>query len=427
MSILLPDSRPLSVNPRLWATPNGSRDKGQPHISFMGSLPISWSSSSAASSAAMPALAERPRSFLEFAEKSSSLWTPARHLVFLAGYLEALKRRDIGKLMIEMPPRHAKSTTVDELFLPYWLLERPDDRAVLTSYESDFARTWGRKARAVVKEIGPERYGYGVKTDTDAANDWEIDGHRGGMFTTGIGGPITGRGFDVGVIDDPVKNAQEAQSEDIQERNIDWYHTTFTTRKEPDAVEMLILSRWHEGDLAGRLLDEAYHEWTVVQLPALAEHGDMLGREIDEALWPERYDTEALADIRYGKVDPATGQRRGGVGTYVWSAMYQQHPSPLEGGMFRRDWWKRFRWEELEHLRSEGKLQGMGFLDTAQIDKPGSDYTALGTWFTDHSRYFVADMLRARYTFPDLIRAILDWYAKWHLPLVIEETPWCMP
>ena len=95
--------------------------------------------------------------------------------------------------------------------------------------------------------------------------------------------------------------------------------------------------------------------------------------------------------------------------------------------MFKRAWWRRFRWEEFNHLRTQGKLRGMGFLDTAQIDKPGSDFSALGTWFTDESRYFVADMLRGKFEFPDLERAILDWYAKWKVPLVIEETPWCMP
>ena len=417
MSISLPASKPLSLRTELLRTPRSSDSKEPPSLRFTElSMPVSFLSPKQSNAANPSHFLNQPGTFLDFAATASKLWTPARHLVFLADYLEALKRRDIRKLMIEMPPRHAKSTTVDELFIPYWLLISPDERCVLASYEANFARTWGRKARLVVREIGPSYYGLDVKRDTDAAFDWEIEGHRGGMFTTGIGGPITGRGFNLGVIDDPVKNQEEAQSEVIQERNYDWYRSVWSTRREPDAVEVLIQTRWHEADLAGRLLDEEPHEWVRVTLPALAEEGDLLGREMDEPLWPERYDFEALMDIRYGKQDPG-GQRRGGIGSYFWSALYQQRPTPLEGGMFRRDWWKRYA------VLPAAATRGYGFLDTIQVDKPTSDFYALSTWRTDGAKYYVTDCRRLRGTWPEMRQVIADWYAKENVPLVVEETP----
>lgn len=324
--------------------------------------------------------------------------------------------------MITMPPRHAKSTTVDELWLPWWLLESPDDRAVLASYESDFARTWGRKARNVIREFGPPMFGYGVKTDTNSANDWEIDGHRGGMFTTGIGGPITGRGFNIGVIDDPVKNEQEAASETIQERNIDWYDTTWTTRKEPNAVEVLIMTRWHEADLAGRLLDREAHEWTVLDLKAFAEAGDVMGREVGQALWPERYDEDALMDIRYGRVDPETGQRHGGIGAYFWSAMYQQRPTPEEGNKFLRANWQ---WYD---EAPAGFHSGGIFVDTAGYDtKTTGDWAAYASVIRVKKDLYWLNAKHGHWTFPQLLDELKQERSRTGLPIYVERTPWAMP
>lgn len=342
--------------------------------------------------------------------------------MLLAKNLDALQRREIHKLMIEMPPRHAKSTTVDEFFLPYYLLEHPDDRVILASHTADFARTWGRKARRVVEEWGPVLYGLNVRHDTSAANDWEIEGYRGGMLTAGIGGAITGRGANILVIDDPVKDAQEAASETIQERNIDWYRTTANTRLEPGGVQVLIMTRWHEADLAGRLLDEEAHEWTVLRLPAIAEEHDQLGRQVGEALWPERYDVKALADIQYGKVDPLTGQRHGGIGSYAWSALYQQHPTPPEGGMFKRSAWQYY------DEAPQGYHPGAIFVDTAGWDmKPTGDWAAFASVIRVQKDLFWLNGKHGHWTFPQLLEELRNEHARTGLPIVVEKVPWAMP
>ena len=143
-------------------------------------------------------------------------------------------------------------------------------------------------------------------------------------MATGIGGPITGKGANVLGIDDPVKNAEEAASEAIQTRNWDWYLSTAYTRLEPGAVQYLVMTRWHEADLGGRILEEHGTEWTVLNLPAFAEEDDPLGREVGEALCPERFDRSALEKIKVT------------IGSRNWTSLYQQHPTPPEGGRFKR-------------------------------------------------------------------------------------------
>lgn len=365
----------------------------------------------------------RPSSALEFVEVAGyGMWTPADHLLVLLDHLDRLAKREIKKLMIFMPPRHAKSTTVDEMWLPYYLLEHPDHRVILASHTAEFARTWGRKARRIVEEFGPPMYGINVAPESSAANDWEIAGHRGGMLTAGIGGAITGRGANVLVIDDPVKDEQEAASQTIQQRNIDWYRTTANTRLEPGGVQILIMTRWHENDLAGMLLAEEGHEWTVLNLPALAEKNDAMGRPIGQALWRDRFDEDALANIQYGAVDPETGHRHGGIGSYFWSAMYQQSPTPEQGNVFKRDWWNYYD-------QAPAMVQRCLFVDTAGYDdKTTGDYAAISTVGRYGKDAYWLNAQRGHWEFPELTQRCIDEQdANDRCPIVIEETPWSKP
>lgn len=147
------------------------------------------------------------------------------------------------------------------------------------------------------------------------------------MVTAGVGGPITGRGADLLIVDDPVKNFEEAHSETLRERNWQWWTSTAYTRLEPNASAIIIQTRWHEADLTGRVLRETPHEnWQEIRFPAIAEETDSLGRNPGEALWPERYNEKRLAVIKQT------------LGSYQWSALYQQRPTPPEGEMFKRHW-----------------------------------------------------------------------------------------
>jgi hypothetical protein len=217
-------------------------------------------------------------------------------------------------------------------YFPAWFLGRyPDKRVILASYEADFAASWGRKVRDVLEGKGGELFGVGVSRGSSAANRWDIAGHLGGMVTAGVGGPITGRGADLLVIDDPVKNAEEAASEVYRNKAWDWYTSTAYTRLEPSAGVVLIQTRWHGDDLAGRVLEHAKdtgESWEVVRFPAFAEDGDPLGRAPDEPLWPGRFDHSALEQIRQT------------LGSYYFAALYQQRPAPSVGAMFKREWFQ---------------------------------------------------------------------------------------
>jgi predicted phage terminase large subunit-like protein len=240
---------------------------------------------------------------------------------------------ELLRVIINLPPRHGKSDFIS-MYTPAWFLGmNPDKRVILTSYEADFAAQWGRKARSLIEDFGqffPEPIR--VNPDSSAANRWDILGHTGGMQTAGIGGPLTGKGAHLAIIDDPIKNAEEAMSSTIREKHWDWYKSTLYSRLEPGGSILIPMTRWNEDDLAGRLIAEMQQEggeqWTVISLPAVAEDDDLLGRQVGQALWPERYDEVALARIK------------GTTQAYWFASLYQQRPAPLEGGMFKKKWFE---------------------------------------------------------------------------------------
>jgi hypothetical protein len=203
-------------------------------------------------------------------------------------------------------------------YFPAWYLGVfPDRRIILASYEADFAASWGRKARDILEEYGPSLFGVGVRRGSSAANRWDLEGKTGGMETAGIGGPITGKGANLLIIDDPVKNPAEALSPLYRQKAWDWYASAAYTRLEPDAAIVVIQTRWHPEDLAGRIVAQASkggEPFEILNLPALAEQGDILGRQPGEALWPERFPAERLAEIRQTQ-----GER-------WFVSLYQQRP-----------------------------------------------------------------------------------------------------
>lgn len=258
---------------------------------------------------------------------SKGRWVPAKHLIYTSKLLVDAAVGRIKRLIITEPPRHGKSELVSK-YTPAWYEGMwPDNNLILTSYESDFAASWGRKARDILEEHGESLFG--IRLGQKAANSWTIEGHEGGMNTAGAGAAITGKGGQFIIVDDPFKNAEEANSPTMRNKVWDWYQSTLYTRLEPNGSLVIVQTRWHEDDLVGRLLNPDWgpvEDWTILNLPALAEEDDPLGRAVDEPLWPERYDREELERIR------AT------IGSYWWASLYQQRPTPRGGGMFRREW-----------------------------------------------------------------------------------------
>jgi hypothetical protein len=243
-------------------------------------------------------------------------WVAARHLKLLSHKLVDMVMGRCLRLIITMPPRHGKSEMVSH-WTPIWLLENfPEKRIILTSYEADFAASWGRKVRDTILRHQDD-LNLRLDMNVQASNSW-MTLAGGGMNTAGVGGPITGKGADLLIVDDAVKNWQEASSYTIRERTWEWWQSTARTRLEPGAGVVVMFTRWHEEDLVGKLIDQMKiggEHWEVFNFPAVALEHDALGRKPGEPLWPERYPLTELNILKSS------------MSVKVWNALYQQTPS----------------------------------------------------------------------------------------------------
>lgn len=326
------------------------------------------------------------RSLLRFTEYTNPLYRRAQHHEQIAAKLEAVERGEIDRLMIFMPPRHGKSELASKRF-PAWCLGRDPKRQIIAaSYNSDLANDFGRNVRNLVAEpeFGQVFPNVTLASDSQAANRMNTN-HGGAYVAAGVGTAVTGRGAHIALIDDPFKDREEADSERRRDVVWDWYRSTLYTRLMPGGAIVLIQTRWHEDDLAGRLLEQDAGQWDVLELPAIGNDGN--------ALWPEWYPLDALERIK------AT------VGPREWSALYQQQPQPDEGTFFQRAWFK--DWEKLPALRYYGTS------DYAVTDG-GGDYTVHRVWGIDAKGdvYRVAGW-RGQTASDEWIERKLDLIAKW--------------
>jgi hypothetical protein len=256
-------------------------------------------------------------------------------------YVESGGERGIGLLIVEMPPRHGKTLTVSKLF-PIWHLGRnPSHRVMLVSYGHTLAHKNSRAARNMMKSPWYNAVFPNVELakDSAAADAWNIEGDEGGCDAMGITGGATGKGAHVLIVDDPIKNRQEASSETYRERVWEAYQNDLFTRLEPGGAIILMMTRWDKDDLIGRVLEWLKEHgdtinWHRLRLPAIAEdENDALGRKPGEALWSWRYPVDVLNRIAKA------------VGRYAWAALYQQRPQPRTGGMFK--------WADIDNHRTQ--------------------------------------------------------------------------
>lgn len=333
----------------------------------------------------------------------------AEHNRLIARELEALERGEHDRLMIFLPPRHGKSMECSEFFPAWYLGRNPDHYVIAATYAQELADDFGRKVR---DQIADPEYrlvfpGVGVKTDSTSAKRFHVQGNPldsfstgqdGAYFAVGVGGPLTGRGAHLLLIDDPVKNREEADSELMRKKVRDWYTSTAYTRLMPGGKIVVIQTRWHEDDLAGWLLREHAHEnWRVINLPAVAEgQSDPIGRSAGEALWPDQYPIEVLERIKLA------------VGPRDWSALYQQRPRPDEGGYFKSEWLR-----TAESLPPRGTLKVYGGSDYA-VTADGGDYTVHAVVGVDpDNRPWLLDLWREQASSDVWVEAFCDLVQKW--------------
>ena len=404
----------------------------------------------------------------------------ARHQKLIYEHLQRITSGESKRLMIFMPPRHGKSELVTVRYTSWRLWNDPKMRVIVGSYNQSLANSFSRSIRRVLSEE-EDRLNKGNDVPTqntsdqggasnarftgsqnDTACDSSIFSRRarptdrmfppsrtintaaqwetavgGGVKAVGVGAGVTGFGAGLIVIDDPVKSREQAESETFRDKLWNWYNNDLYTRLEPNGAIILIQTRWHEDDLAGRLLREMENggqEWDVINLPALAETAELrtadcemriednelsplgrsddelnadtqnpqsavrnpqskdpLGRTFGEALWPERFPVAELADT----------QRQ--IGSYAFSALYQQRPTPAEGGIFKREWFKRF-----VEKPPEGLNWKRGY-DLAVSTKTQACYTAsFRVAFDNDGNLYIADGFRKRVEFPDQKRYVLS-------------------
>lgn len=264
---------------------------------------------------------------LDFARYTLPDYKAGAHHALLARTLEQVEAGRITRLMVFMPPRHGKSELTSRRF-PAWYLGRHPKRQIIgASYGATLAQDFGRDVRNIVasSRYGALFSGTRLAADSSARDVWHT-AQGGGYTGMGVGGGLTGRGAHLAIIDDPVKDRQEAESPVRRAAVLDWYRAVLRTRLMPGGAIVLVMTRWSMDDLAGRLLDDMHNKtgeaWHVLDLPALATAHDALGRIPGQALWPQAFDTAELARIRQ-----AVGERE-------WAALYQQNPVPLSGNLF---------------------------------------------------------------------------------------------
>jgi len=316
-----------------------------------------------------------------------------------------------GRLIVSMPPQEGKSQLCSRRF-PLWVLsQNPDTRVAVASYEANIARRWGRTVRDDIKQHHTS-LGLTVRDDLSAQHEWQLTGRDGGMFTAGVGGAMTGRPVDLMLIDDPVKGREQADSPTYQTKTWDWWTDTALTRLAPGAPVILVLTRWSEQDLAGKLLEHEPGVWNVLNIPAQAEtDDDPLGRTPGEFMLSARGRTTAQWEARKRSSGPAT-----------WAALYQGRPAPAEGGIFPRDWptYDTPMWTE--NINGARTVPGVGARpdheliqswDLSVKDTGTADFTVGQVWLRIGGQAYLLDQVRERMGFDRQGQAIEAMTAKW--------------
>jgi len=330
----------------------------------------------------------------------------AHHHRLIVDKLEAIERGEIDRLLIFLPPRHGKSLIGSTLF-PAWFLGRhPEWSIIASSYGAELATDFGRRVRNLVSDglfqsIFPAAK---LAGDSTAAHRFSLS-KGGNYYAVGAGGPITGRGADLLLIDDPIKSREDANSESYRRQLHEWYESVAYTRLQPEGAVVIISTRWHMDDLAGWLLREHPEEnWSVLNLPAIAEQDEGWRREGD-ALWEKKFPLKRLAQIREA------------VGGATWEALYQQRPSAAEGAIFKREWWKTFTPATLPARFEQVVIS----LDTAFKAGSSNDFSVGLVLGVGEVGYYVLDVWRDRVEFPALLRAVEMLALKWRPDRVLIE------
>ena len=322
--------------------------------------------------------------------------------------LQQLQEGEITRLMVFMPPRHGKSQLGSRHFPAYCFGKDPNTKIIAASYSADLASDMNTDCQRIMDSeayfhIFPEtrlsdRRVVTLTLPKRNSNRFDIVNKSGYYVSAGVGGAITGKGADIAIIDDPIKNAEEADSKVYRDKVWKWWGSTMYTRLEENGRVLLIMTRWHEDDLAGRLIkqmkeDENADQWEIIEFPAIKgkEVNPEDPRKEGEALWPNKYDEKRLHSIKFT------------IGTRYYTSLYQQRPSPEEGAIIKRDWFEFYN-------KSITKLGKVNFyIDSSYTDKTQNDPSAILAYYSDGRRLFLVHCTAKHMTFPQLLKFLPEY------------------
>lgn len=336
-------------------------------------------------------------------------WIDTKFHKFLADTVQEFIQCNTGHpydiLIISTPPQHGKSMTVTETLPSWYIGNNPDKRCIVGCYNDDFAGKFGRRNKSKIAEYGSMIFNISLSKSSD--RDIEIAGHSGGIITRGIMSGITGNAGDLIIIDDPVKNRAEADSVTYRNRLWEEWQNSIKTRTQAGTKIIIIQTRWHQDDLAGRIIR---HEKfvRVINIPVEAQNDDILGRKPGDALCPEiGKDNAWLTAFKDGYKD----------GMRAWNALYMGTPTAEEGNIFKRGWWRYY-----DKLPDEMPLIVIS-VDAAFKGNDDSDFVAIEVWGKREADYYLIDIVHDRMDFPETVRAIRkinDKYPQRH-SIIVED------
>ena len=344
--------------------------------------------------------------FLSFVKHVWPDFVEGKHHKRIADKFNKLASGEIKRLIINMPPRHTKSEFGSYL-LPAWMVgKNPKLKIIQSTNTTELSVRFGRKAKALIDSPEYQKvFKTKLREDSQAAGKWET-AQGGEYYAAGVGSAITGRGADLLIIDDP-HSEQDAMNAQALERTYEWYTSGPRQRLQPGGSIIVIMTRWNEKDLTGRLLNAQKEvkadQWHVVEFPAIMPSG--------QPVWPEYWKLEDLESVKAS------------IPLSKWNAQYMQNPTSEEGALIKREWWRPWEDEELPPL--EHVIQSY---DTAFMKKQTADFSAITTWGVfrpsedDPPNLILVDAVKARYEFPELRRVALEQYGYWNPETVIIES-----
>jgi predicted phage terminase large subunit-like protein len=340
-------------------------------------------------------------------------WKRGKHLVYICNQIQEFIEKDTGNaydiMVLSVPPQMGKSTSVTEA-LPAWFLgKNPDKSVIVLAYGDDLAQRFGRRNKEKIETFGKIFFDISISKTKSANDDFELDGRKGRMITRGIMAGVTGNPAHLLIIDDPVRTREEAYSAVTREKIWQEWMSSAKTRLAGGAKVILIMTRWHEDDLAGQILKtekNAVH----INIPCEAEDNDVLGRKKGEGLFPEIGKGTAWKDQM--KASYIAGE-----GLDAWNAMYQGRPSVQGGNIFKRDWFKFY--DDLPTM-----YQTIISVDAAFKDTKTSDFVAIGVWGKSGANVYLLDLINERMDFVrtlEVIRLMKRKYAEANMVLIEDK------